>query len=291
MKSAFQFLISLSFLMAGPAFSNVTYIHTDHLGSVIAESNQSGSITQRFHYEPFGEMIETPQDDVGYTGHKHDTDLGLIYMEARYYDQVLGRFFGNDPRGFSSENAMSFNRYSYANNSPYLFIDLDGEESYLVSRTLSFTDAANHNFVVTNAEYLGDPDATVYSWGDRGDDKLGRVDHDTEGFSAGTHQADKDAWASLSGDISSATLRKIDAEDAVVDEIAQSVVEGQEYSLVPLHSGGVNSNSAAGAVAKKADGGSTEVANGRRQPGAEAVTARRIKFEKPEPQQQSPYLR
>ncbi|WP_426369419.1 RHS repeat-associated core domain-containing protein [Pseudocolwellia sp. HL-MZ7] len=51
------------------------------------------------HYYPFGESIETPKDDVGYTGHKFDTDLGLSYMQARYYDPVIGRFYSNDPVG------------------------------------------------------------------------------------------------------------------------------------------------------------------------------------------------
>lgn len=55
------------------------------------------------HYQPFGEPIETPTDDIGYTGHKFDTDLGLSYMQARYYDPVLGRFMANDPVGFSRQ--------------------------------------------------------------------------------------------------------------------------------------------------------------------------------------------
>ncbi|MCX2769824.1 hypothetical protein OQJ67_23625, partial [Pseudoalteromonas sp. B530] len=36
----------------------------------------------RQHYRPFGETLETPKDDVGYTGHKFDKELGLSYMQA-----------------------------------------------------------------------------------------------------------------------------------------------------------------------------------------------------------------
>ena len=62
---------------------------------------------------------------MGYTGHKFDKDLGLSYMQARYYDPVIGRFYSNDPvdplehmeRGNSI--AHGFNRYAYANNNPY----------------------------------------------------------------------------------------------------------------------------------------------------------------------------
>ncbi len=81
------------------------------------------------HYKSFGESIETPVDAVGYTGHKFDTDLGLSYMQARYYDPVIGRFMSNDPVGFS--NIHNFNRYTYANNNPYKYIDPNGQAAFL----------------------------------------------------------------------------------------------------------------------------------------------------------------
>ncbi len=46
-------------------------------------------------------------------------------MQARYYDPVIGRFYSNDPVGFTG-NAHSFNRYAYANNNPYRYTDPDG---------------------------------------------------------------------------------------------------------------------------------------------------------------------
>jgi RHS repeat-associated protein len=81
------------------------------------------------HYRPFGESIEGAKDDVGYTGHKFDADLGLSYMQARYYDPVIGRFYSNDPVGYVSRNPVhSFGRYTYANNNPYRYTDPDGRE-------------------------------------------------------------------------------------------------------------------------------------------------------------------
>jgi RHS repeat-associated protein len=112
--------------------NTISYVHTDQLGSVVAESNTSGQITKRFHYKPFGETIETQQDDIGYTGHKHDSDLGLTYMQARYYDPVLGRFYGNDPVGYVAKNPVhSFGRYTYVNNNPYKYKDPDGEFAHI----------------------------------------------------------------------------------------------------------------------------------------------------------------
>ncbi|NMM42158.1 RHS repeat-associated core domain-containing protein [Pseudoalteromonas arctica] len=46
-------------------------------------------------------------------------------MQARYYDPVIGRFYSNDPVGFTGD-ITSFNRYSYVGNNPYKYTDPDG---------------------------------------------------------------------------------------------------------------------------------------------------------------------
>ncbi|WP_242441785.1 RHS repeat-associated core domain-containing protein, partial [Pseudoalteromonas piscicida] len=90
----------------------------------------------RQHYRPFGETLEEAKDDVGYTGHKFDKELGLSYMQARYYDPVIGRFYSNDPVDtlghIARENPVhGFNRYIYANNNPYKYTDPNGEFPFL----------------------------------------------------------------------------------------------------------------------------------------------------------------
>jgi len=52
-------------------------------------------------------------------------------MDARYYDPVIGRFYSNDPIGF--RDLHSFNRYAYANNNPYKYIDPTGMVTVLVT--------------------------------------------------------------------------------------------------------------------------------------------------------------
>jgi len=99
-------------------------------GSKLVAKEGTGVVSSDsiMNYKPFGDSIETPKDDVGYTGHKFDTDLGLSYMQARYYDPVIGRFYSNDPIGYTAKNpVMSFNRYMYVNNNPYKYTDPDGK--------------------------------------------------------------------------------------------------------------------------------------------------------------------
>lgn len=119
-------------LLASMVQAEVTYYHTDIVGSPTVITNKDGAVVSRSHYKPFGDSIEGVQQDVGYTGHQHDAELGLTYMQARYYDPVIGRFYSNDPVGyighFQRDNPVhGLNRYTYANNNPYKYIDPDGE--------------------------------------------------------------------------------------------------------------------------------------------------------------------
>lgn len=96
----------------------VTYLHTDINGNVVAESDEDGNVIARYSFDPYG-LPQTPiSDGPGFTGHNMDGDSGLIYMQQRYYDPLVGRFLSVDPMGVDSSNAWNFNRYNYAANNP-----------------------------------------------------------------------------------------------------------------------------------------------------------------------------
>ena len=167
------------------------------------------------------------------------------------------------------------NWYAYVGNDPVNRIDPSGEVSYLVSRPLAKGTAikkhpgrfrANHNFIVTNATELGDPGATIISFGRTESGKMGRVGGEVQ-------KADRNHWISLSEKETAATYRLLDASDADVIKIANSVRENSDYNYVPSIQGGANSNSGAGAVANRSDGGFPFVNNGKSQPGS-GVTSR-----------------
>ncbi|WP_412545838.1 RHS repeat-associated core domain-containing protein [Maricaulis sp. MIT060901] len=108
----------------------VTYTHTDHLGSPVASTSASGALLWREDYTPFGEARQRPaanDNDEGYTGHISDSDTGIVYMQARYYDPAIGRFLSSDPVGFASGGPAYFNRYAYVGNNPLNATDPTGE--------------------------------------------------------------------------------------------------------------------------------------------------------------------
>jgi RHS repeat-associated protein len=105
----------------------VKYQHTDALGSPAAVTNASGQVIERMDYEPWGAIIGKPNHNgIGYTGHVMDAATGLTYMQQRYYDQSIGRFLSVDPVTANSGTGANFNRFWYAGNNPYKYIDPDG---------------------------------------------------------------------------------------------------------------------------------------------------------------------
>ena len=110
----------------------ITFIHTDHLGSPIMATDESGKVKWRKDYQPFGKALTNKDTDnnVGFTGHKDDKSLGLTYMQARWYQPDTGRFMALDPLRY--RDVHSFNRYVYGNNNPYKYVDPDGENPLIV---------------------------------------------------------------------------------------------------------------------------------------------------------------
>jgi RHS repeat-associated protein len=107
----------------------VTYIHTDALGSIVAETDEDGHVIKRYDYEPYGGVVGGQvSDGPGYTGHISDAATGLSYMEQRYYDPKLGLFLSVDPVAPNERPVSGFNRYRYAAGNPYKFVDPDGRQ-------------------------------------------------------------------------------------------------------------------------------------------------------------------
>ncbi|MES9851977.1 MAG: RHS repeat-associated core domain-containing protein [Candidatus Thiodiazotropha sp. L084R] len=140
MKSLQQALLILLTLavtfLTGTVHAEVTYFHHDAQGSSIAATNETGTVLWRESYEPYGERLEkaasTNDHSTYYTGKPHDDRTGLTYFGARHYDPVVGRFMGIDPVGVNPGNVHSFNRYAYANNNPYKYVDPDGNLPFLI---------------------------------------------------------------------------------------------------------------------------------------------------------------
>jgi RHS repeat-associated protein len=99
-----------------------SYYHADGLGSVTSLSSAAGSIANTYTYDSFGNLTVSAGSLVNpfqYTARESDTETGLYYYRARYYDPNPGRFRSEDPAGFIG----GINLYAYVVNGPNNLVD------------------------------------------------------------------------------------------------------------------------------------------------------------------------
>ncbi|WP_444996837.1 RHS repeat domain-containing protein [Aliikangiella sp. IMCC44359] len=125
----------------GSSESKTSYMHKDHLGSVIAISDESGNAVKRFRYDPFGKQYEVTNvspltemavvsklaiTDKGFTGHEMLNSVDIIHMNGRIYDANIGRFLQADAYIQAPKNMQNMDRYSYVLNNPLSYTDPSG---------------------------------------------------------------------------------------------------------------------------------------------------------------------
>ncbi len=112
------------------------YLFHDQLGSVVRVADASGVAVDSGDYTALGErrsysdplvsgtpLASTPR---GYTGHEMLDSVGLIHMNARLYDAVVGRFLQADPVIEAPGGTQGWNAYSYLMNNPLNATDPTG---------------------------------------------------------------------------------------------------------------------------------------------------------------------
>ncbi|CDX21286.1 conserved hypothetical protein [Mesorhizobium plurifarium] len=102
------------------------FLHRDHLASVRMVTDSSGAVTEATNYATYGERLNSGfQTQKSYIGERFDPETGLLYLNARYMDPVLGRFISPDDWN-PTLPGVGTNRYAYALNDPVNKADNNG---------------------------------------------------------------------------------------------------------------------------------------------------------------------
>lgn len=124
--------------------TKVYYAYNDYLGSILTLTDNSGAIVAKQNFDAWG-RYRNPDDWTynnvpvqpvwlyrGFTGHEHLKEFALINMNGRMYDPIQGRMLSPDNYVPLPWNTQEYNRYSYANNNPLVYVDPDGNFFFLI---------------------------------------------------------------------------------------------------------------------------------------------------------------
>ena len=93
----------------------VTYDYYDAWGNYTVSYSNNGATTGA-QYNPFR-----------YRGYYYDSDLGMYYLQSRYYDAKICRFINADSYISTGQGMIGFNMYAYCNNNPVNYYDPCGD--------------------------------------------------------------------------------------------------------------------------------------------------------------------
>ncbi len=137
----FALFTSRTGTLNGLAATSRSYFHHDHLGSIAVVTDENGAVTERLAYDPWGkrrfinstagapdnlDAIVGQKTDRGFTMHEHLDEIGIIHMNGRVYDPLIGRFMSADAYIQAPKNLQSYNRYAYVINNPLTLTDPTG---------------------------------------------------------------------------------------------------------------------------------------------------------------------
>ncbi|MBV7440107.1 hypothetical protein KRX57_01600 [Weeksellaceae bacterium TAE3-ERU29] len=130
--------------------NNIYFYHPDHLGSSSYLTDINGRITQHTEYIAFGEVLFDEHNTSTkmpylFNGKELDSETGLYYYGARYYDSKVSLWLGTDPlSGYNPimetehyidgqhnggiYNPMNMATYSYTYQNPVIFVDPNGKQ-------------------------------------------------------------------------------------------------------------------------------------------------------------------
>ena len=133
--------------------------------------NDSVRYEYTYSYDSITDSYVLNNNPFRYRGYYYDVDLGLYYLNSRYYDSNIGRFISPDDVGYLGANGdiNSYNLYAYCSNNPVMYVDPTG--SFGVALTLLISTGIGLAFgfgfeVLKQAHNNGDWnwDTSTWNW-------------------------------------------------------------------------------------------------------------------------------
>lgn len=108
--------------------STVLWYHHDQIGSTRAITNSSGTVEATYQFDPYGTILSSTNpggvsNPFMFQGQYLDSESGLYYLQARYYDPTTAQFLSVDPLLPSTRSP-----YAYVSGNPLNEVDRAGTD-------------------------------------------------------------------------------------------------------------------------------------------------------------------
>ena len=135
---------------------------TNAQGDVVALYNSAGNLVAQYEYDAWGNTLSVKDalgvaitawyniavaNPIRYRGYYYDKDLGLYYLQSRYYDSTIGRFINADGYVSTGQGVTGHNMFAYCNNNPVMYSDPSGQVAWwLVALGVLAITAIDHAY-------------------------------------------------------------------------------------------------------------------------------------------------
>jgi RHS repeat-associated protein len=126
-------------LLARRAGTDLLYYMYNAHADVTALIKDDGTLAASYYYDAFGTIAEqtgSVNNSILYAGYQYDSETGLYYLNARYYDSRIARFLSEDTYTGELNDPLSLNLYTYCHNEPIMYTDLTGHMPFSFRRLL-----------------------------------------------------------------------------------------------------------------------------------------------------------
>ena len=176
--------------VCGILYNDTPYYFVKNLqGDVISIVNKDAQTVARYSYDAWGVCTVT-QNSAGiatinpfrYRGYYYDEEIGLYYLQSRYYDASVGRFINSDSRLGINLGIWAHALYCYCGNAPVFRVDASGYAWWnvfvkvvtIIASVVTVAHIVNAGFALSQADYNKSHDVkTIVSDQDNVDMKLG----------------------------------------------------------------------------------------------------------------------
>ena len=167
-----SYIIRINYIAKTDSKGTLSYFLFNGHGDVVQTVDEAGKVQNQYDYDIWGNpvlTVETSSNAIRYAGEFMDSETGLYYLRARYYDTYTGRFTTEDSYWGEDENPLSLNLYAYCYNNPISYTDptghiTDWEEDFYEGHQGKASDYTSDGMRKPDGHDIVLSDETVSTW-------------------------------------------------------------------------------------------------------------------------------